>query len=175
MSTWVTVHGSLNPNPPDQIDNEVWPPTKETPVNDEWKIRLAVQDCISRYAVLFDAGRFDELAELFTDDAVFDISPDPSFMTVPLRGRAQIMDNISQRHEEVAARGEIHQHVCTNTIFDLVSDSRCDTQTYLTTIAGGPEIPPRVQTFGVYHDTLEPHGDGWRFAKRHVKMRTEIP
>lgn len=141
----------------------------------QWHIRLAVQECINRYAMLFDAGRFDELSSLFAEDAVFDVSPSPSFMQVPLRGRPAIIDHLSRRHREVSDRGERHQHVCTNTVFDVLTEDRCVTRTYLTSVAGGPDMAPKIATFGTYHDVFRRMGEEWLIAERHLRTSTAIP
>ena len=138
-------------------------------------IRLAVQDCINQYTVLFDNGNFDDLVGLFAVEAIFDVSPSPSFMQVPLNGRAEIMENISRRYREVAATGARHQHVCTNTVFDEISQSRCATRTYLTSLAVAPEVTPRVATFGTYHDVFQPQGNRWVFLERRLTTETAIP
>jgi hypothetical protein len=138
-------------------------------------IRAAIHDCINRYAMLFDTGQFDELAQLFTPDAVFDVSPAPKFMGVPLEGRGEIIENLARRYTEVAARGDRHQHVCTNTVFDELLENRCVTRTYLTSVAAGTTASAHVATFGTYHDVFRLEGDRWMFAERRLLTSTEIP
>jgi SnoaL-like domain len=138
-------------------------------------VRLAVLDCVDQYSHLFDGGHFGPLAELFAPDAVFDISPVPAFMRVPLRGRDKIIENISRRYAEVTASGERHQHVCTNTVFDEISGLRCATRTYLTSLAAPSGAPPVLATFGTYHDVFTREGERWVFAKRHLRTETAIP
>jgi hypothetical protein len=138
-------------------------------------VRLAVQDCINWYAMLFDRGQFDELAELFAPDAIFDVSPAPSFLPVPLHGRDEIIRNISARHAQTTATGAVHQHVSTNTVFDELTAARCATRTYLTSLGATPDSPARLLTIGTYHDVFRPDGDRWLFAERRLRTETAIP
>jgi hypothetical protein len=138
-------------------------------------IRLAVQDCISWFAVLFDGGRFDALAELFAADAIFDVSPAPAFLPVPLHGRDAIIASISARHAQTTGTGTVHQHVSTNTVFDELTAERCATRTYLTSLGAAPGSPPRLLTIGTYHDVFRPEGGRWCFAERRLRTETAIP
>jgi hypothetical protein len=97
-------------------------------MTDRSAIKLAVCEVISSYAVFLDAGEFERVAGLFAEDAVMDISPPPGFMEVPISGRAAIVAALEARYHEVRLTGG-RRHVCSNTIFECLSESSCSTRT----------------------------------------------
>jgi hypothetical protein len=138
------------------------------------EIRLAALDTIHRYAHCYDAGDFAALAELFTPDATFAVTPAASFLPEPLRGRQALVASFSGRYAAVAEAGIVRKHVCTNTVFDAVSAEAVRTRTYLTTTDIGPDGPALANT-GVYHDVLVPaDGGSWLIAERHLALDVSI-
>jgi ketosteroid isomerase-like protein len=135
--------------------------------------RLEVHETIHAYAVHLDAGRFDRLAELFTEDAVFDIVPGPWFMAVPLHGRDAIVAALAARFEVVRETGG-RRHVCSNTITEVISDTEIAAETFLTSIGTSPSAAPELLATGVYADVLRLDGGRWRFASRRLDVDGSI-
>jgi SnoaL-like protein len=135
--------------------------------------RLEVHEAIHAYAVHLDAGRFDRLAELFTEDAMFDVVPAPWFMVVPIHRRDAIVAALAARFEEVRRSGG-RRHVCSNTITTVVSDTEIHAETFLTSIGTKPGAPPELLATGVYADVLRLDGGRWRFASRRLDVDGSI-
>ncbi len=132
--------------------------------------RMEISDVISRYSVHIDAGEFDRLQPLFADDAVFDITPDPVFMKVPVNGARAIRDALEARYRVVVKEAQ-RRHVMTNTIFDELSADRASTRTFLTVLSvpngpGGIEL----RGTGVYNDKFVCRAGVWQIRERFLVM-----
>jgi hypothetical protein len=132
--------------------------------------RMEIQDVISRYSVHIDAGEFDRLQILFAEDAVFDITPDPIFMKVPVKGARAIRDALEARYRVVVKEAQ-RRHVMTNTIFDELAADRAATRTFLTVLsvpkgAGGIEL----RGTGVYNDKFALFNGAWQIRERFLVM-----
>lgn len=137
---------------------------------EEVAARMEILDVISRYSVHIDAGEFDRLQALFTDDAVFDITPDPVFMKVPVHGGRAIREALEARYRVVVKEAQ-RRHVMTNTIFDELSSDRAGTRTFLSVFsvpkgAGAIEL----RGTGVYNDKLVRKGGAWQIKERFLVM-----
>ncbi len=132
--------------------------------------RLGAMQAINAYGVYYDEGRLEEFAELFTEDALVDITPPPAIMKVPLRGRREIADAYAARHREVTAGGGGRRHVCTNTVFESVSPDECVATTFLISFATLPGRAPTPIGSGVYRDRIRLEDGRWRFAERRLAL-----
>lgn len=137
---------------------------------EEVAARMEIQDVIARYSVHIDAGEFDRLQLLFADDAVFDVTPDPVFMKVPVKGGRAIREALEARYRVVVKEAQ-RRHVMTNTIFDELTADRASTRTFLTVLsvpkgAGGIEL----RGTGVYNDKFVRQGGAWRIRERFLEM-----
>jgi hypothetical protein len=132
--------------------------------------RLEILDVISRYSVHIDAGEFDRLQPLFADNAVFDITPDPVFMKVPVTGARAIREALEARYRVVVQEAQ-RRHVMTNTVFDQLGTDHAATRTFLSVLSvpkGGGAI--EVRGTGVYNDTFTAAGGAWRIRRRYLVM-----
>ena len=125
-----------------------------------------IKEAIDSYGALYDAGRLDEFAELFAEDAVLDFDPDPGFFPLPARGRDTIVGHMTDRYEEVKKTAR-RRHVTSNVVFSHLDDYSAHTQSFLTVISvdhGATE--PVLRATGVYHDVFRKTGDRWLIAER---------
>lgn len=107
---------------------------------------------IAHYANLNDAGRWEDLATLFTEDGVM---VRPSAPDSPINGRQAILDALRARPPRVT------RHFCSNIVIDVTTAdlARGESAMLLFTEQG----PPLV---GSFHDRFVRTDQGWRFAER---------
>lgn len=120
--------------------------------------RLAVTELISLHGHLVDDGSLDRMAELFTDDVVYDLT---EYGQPPLRG----VEAIREAAWALGAANPVAHHV-TNVVV---------------TSSGEDVASARSKGFGVqadgtcgsvtYDDTLVRTAAGWRIARRKVIPR----
>jgi ketosteroid isomerase-like protein len=128
--------------------------------DDELRDRFAIQDLISRYAVRLDAGDFDGLDDLFTDDAVIDystfggpvgsLSEIKAFLSssLPFFARTQHMMGLP----DVALNGDT-----------ATARTSCNNPM----ISTKPDGTTAVWLIGLwYDDTFARTPEGWRFTGR---------
>ena len=117
-----------------------------------------IRRTLSEYSRRCDDGRFDDLGELFTEDARFEVSG-----TVA-EGRPAIQALLMKMLPE-GSRG---QHITSNTVVDIDGDTASATTDYvfLRPTAGGPAIVAA----GRYYDQLARYGPTWRFRHRTITM-----
>jgi len=118
----------------------------------------AVLDTVARYCQLCDDGRFEEWAELFSDDAEFAV------MGQVHRGPAAIRDFISAAMGP-EARG---RHITANPVVEVDGDTATTSIDYLFVKGAGASF--QVINVGRYNDVLVRDGDRWLFAKRSITM-----
>jgi ketosteroid isomerase-like protein len=128
-----------------------------------WMAKAAIAELITRYAALSDAGDWDGVAALYTDDGRMSRPTAPDDF---IDGRAAILAAFRSRPPRA------QRHIIANVLVTLDSDSeaRASSQILLFTgvsEAGGPPVqsttPPLV---GTYRDRLTRILDGWRFVER---------
>lgn len=129
-------------------------------------IEQACTRLINQFAVLNDAGRFGELADLFVEDAKYarPIAPD-----VFIEGRAAIKTSFETRPKERVGR-----HLISNVIVNVLGPERATGICYALLYSGSVDkpaekfglqaVPP--QLVGEYHDEFVLTPDGWKFAVR---------
>lgn len=132
--------------------------------------RLDIADLIAKYAVHLDAGEFDPLEALFTENAIFDITPDPGIVPVPVQGRRRIREVLEERYRVVSQQAQ-RRHVMSNTVIDEFSGGHAQSRTFLTVLSipkggGGPEL----HGTGVYNDRFELVDGRWLFAERRLEV-----
>lgn len=118
---------------------------------------------MARYAMLLDDGRFEEWADLFTEDARFHV------MGQTQEGRADIQAWITQA-QPPQRRGK---HVLANSLIEV--DGWGGTATawtdYIFVAQDGT-----ITSQGRYHDRLQRGGDKrWRFTLREIVFRGDQP
>jgi uncharacterized protein (TIGR02246 family) len=122
----------------------------------------AILRLITVYSQLLDDGRWDEWAELFTDDAVFAVWGKVH------EGRAAIQEAISAM--QPARPGK---HVSFATVVDVTGDEALAWTDFVALADDGPGEWGRsykVATVARYYDHLTRCGDRWRFARRDIRM-----
>ena len=118
--------------------------------------RFEIQDLLVRYSQLLDARRFDEMAELFTDDAVLDYTA-----TGAIKGTwPEMAAFVAQAFAGFAGS----QHVMGLPAISVDGDTATTR-----TICFNPMVVDDKKVFFVglwYADRLVRTSDGWRFAER---------
>ena len=136
-----------------------------------WAAKAAIAELITRYAALNDAGDWDGVAALYTDDGRMSRPTAPEDF---IAGRAAILAAFRSRPLRAT------RHIVANVLVTLESeaDARATSQILLFTGASAGEglpvqsaAPPLV---GSYRDRLTRTDHGWRFHERRgsVDFRT---
>jgi ketosteroid isomerase-like protein len=132
-----------------------------------WMAKAAIAELITRYAALNDAGDWDGVAALYTEEGRMSRPTAPDEF---IDGRAAILAAFRARPPRAA------RHIVANVLVTLDSgrDARASSQILLFTgvaQAGGPPVqsatPPLV---GTYHDRLIRTEQGWRFVERRASL-----
>jgi len=119
---------------------------------------------IAQYAYLNDERRFDELAALFTDDAVL---YRPSAPDQAIVGRAAILAAFRKRPAQTMTF-----HVCSDILIDVVDDATALGRSRILLLSaprgepGGPAPVAGTPVPGVFRDRFVRTDDGWKFAER---------
>jgi hypothetical protein len=133
--------------------------------NQQAAIERACTRLISQYAYLNDLRRYEELTDLFTQDAVLfrPSAPDQAII-----GRDAILEAFRKRRPEIMTF-----HVCTDVIIDVDDASRAHGQSRILLLsATRPQqdgIVAKVAESpvpGVFRDKFTLTEDGWKFAER---------
>jgi ketosteroid isomerase-like protein len=128
-----------------------------------WELaaREGVRDTIARYAHLVDAGRIDEVADLFTPDGVLEANDLP-----PAAGRDAIRAFLGGTKSRLAAsttRPWIRHHV-SSVLVEVEDPTTATARAYFFALTErGPDH------WGRYRDRLVLHERRWRFAHRRVR------
>ena len=131
-----------------------------------WRIQL--HEVIARYAHCMDSGDFDGLEALFTEDASFDIEPDPGIIPLPLHGRRVMREALEARYAVVSQDAQ-RRHLMTTIVVDEVSATAAATRSFLTVVSapksgGGVEL----RGTGVYHDRFVRENGAWLISERRL-------
>jgi 3-phenylpropionate/cinnamic acid dioxygenase small subunit len=130
-----------------------------------WELvaREGVRETVIRYAHLVDGGRFDELLELFTEDATLEAGDQTT-----ARGRAAIRAlfvDTGARLSSAQGRPFVRHHV-SNIDVDVESPDAARARAYFLALTEhGPDH------WGRYQDRLVRVDGRWRF--QHRRVRTE--
>jgi 3-phenylpropionate/cinnamic acid dioxygenase small subunit len=112
-----------------------------------------IRRTLAQHAQLCDDGRFDEWADLYTEDASF------SVMAQTYKGRAAVKKWI-ERAQPAERRGK---HVLINPVIDIEGDEAHVVTDYI--FVGKDKT---IVSAGRYHDQLVKEPDRWRFAERRI-------
>lgn len=122
-----------------------------------------IRRTLALYCQLCDDGRFDEWAELYTEDATF------SVMGKSYVGPAAIKGFI-EAAQPPEARGK---HFLGQSVIDIDGDRARSVADYVF-VAARPGGGFGITSAGRYHDTLERSTGGrWRFATREIRFLGE--
>jgi ketosteroid isomerase-like protein len=117
-----------------------------------------IRRALSEYSRRCDDGRFEELAELFTEDARLMV------LDQVVEGRAAVRGYL----ERVQADGSRGMHVTSNSLIDVDGDVATAATDYLFVRPGGDGLA--IIAAGRYLDELVRDGAGWRFRVRTITM-----
>lgn len=127
--------------------------------------RAAVIDTVNRYATALDSRDWALLDEVFTPDAVAD------FGAGPLAGREALRKLVRRM---LGGSGP-SQHLLANHRVDLDGDAaRCVCQVRAFSAGAGPAAGRSYEIFGEYRDQLVRTPEGWRIARREMRIVHEI-
>jgi 3-phenylpropionate/cinnamic acid dioxygenase small subunit len=120
----------------------------------------AIRRTIAQYCQLCDDGRFDEWADLYTDNATF------SVMGNTYTGRAEVKAFI-EKGQPPESRGK---HICFNTVIDVDRDGEyaraCTDYIFI-------DRNRVITSAGRYHDRFVRQPDRWRFSERRIVFMGE--
>ena len=126
----------------------------------------ACRTLIHRYAYLNDARDFNELVELFTEDAVFyrPSAPDDAIV-----GRDAILKSLQAR-----SASTITFHLCTDVLIEVASPQRASARSRILLLSGtrsadgNPPDPATLKPLlpGTFRDELVLTTSGWKFSRR---------
>jgi hypothetical protein len=127
--------------------------------------RAAVIDTVNRYATALDARDWALLDDVFTPDAVGD------YGAGELTGREALRDMVRRR----VGGGGPSQHLLANHRVELDGDSaRCVCQVRAFSAGAGPAAGQSYEVLGEYRDQLVRTKEGWRIARREMRIHHEI-
>ncbi|MEQ8494640.1 MAG: nuclear transport factor 2 family protein [Gammaproteobacteria bacterium] len=128
--------------------------------------RLDISDVLNRYAWAYDTHDPEAIGECFTDDGEFIIELDGHEGWGPYRGRAAIMSWLASVMD---AQTDQRRHCVTNVVMRELgpASARVDSYLVLTAVEDGQL---RVVCTGTYHDDLVREGDGWRIARKLLRL-----
>lgn len=121
----------------------------------------------ARYCHLVDAGCWDELAELFTEDAVCDYG---------FFGRYEGRDQIVERFFRtiVSSASSFNAHMVHNPIIDVHGDTASGTW-YLTAQTTIQPANQAVWVMGIYHDEFRRIAGRWKLAALKFEFKYYTP
>lgn len=128
-------------------------------------IRQVCTDLIVRYAYLNDERRYEELAALFTEDAVL---YRPSAPEQGIVGRPAILEAFRKRPLETMTF-----HVTSDILVEVEDEERAQARSRILLLSGtraqdGGALPldVRAPVPGVFRDRFVLTSQGWKFAER---------
>jgi hypothetical protein len=128
-------------------------------------IRQACTDLILRYAYLNDERRYDELALLFTEDAVL---YRPSAPEQGIAGRAAILEAFRKRPPETMTF-----HVTSDILLEVLDEENAQARSRILLLsatrpleAGALPLEQKAPVPGVFRDRFRLTPQGWQFAER---------
>lgn len=96
---------------------------------DDLRDRLELHELFARYAWSYDEGRFDQLADLWTVDAQFEIRGGVGTMPTTMRGRDEIVTTMQARRSQTQPAQR--RHLITNVVVEEVDGDRARASAYL--------------------------------------------
>ena len=123
----------------------------------------AIRDVVARYNLYGDRGRFDELLELFADDATL-VTDEATYV-----GKAAIRQLLLK-----SAGGDSHpervRHFTSTLVIDRTAADRASARAYFQVLTGDG-----LDHWGTYRDVLVRIGDRWVFSRREVRVDGMVP
>lgn len=133
--------------------------------DDPAAIERACTRLIAQYAYLNDQRRFEELAALFTPDALLFR---PSAPDKAIAGHDAILEAFRKRPSDVMTF-----HLCTDVIVTVENETSAHAQSRILLLStkrpaqeGAAPGPAEAPVPGVFYDTFKLTASGWKFAAR---------
>ena len=125
---------------------------------------IAIRRLTAEYARAVDERDAERLGRLFTEDGVVEVVGERMH-----RGRAEVAQ-LALRPRGVAL------HMTTDPIVDVVGDAATQhCRLLIARATGDAAVPVEFCEAGVYDDDLVRRGDGWRFARRTIRLLRRDP
>jgi hypothetical protein len=134
---------------------------------DELRDIEALKTLKARYCHLVDAGRWDELAELWTEDATCDYA----FFGV-YTGRDEIVNKFFR--ELVASASSFNAHMVHNPLIEVRGDSASGIW-YLTAQTTIQPASQAVWVMGIYRDEFERIDGSWKISSLEFEFKYYTP
>jgi hypothetical protein len=129
--------------------------------------REAIRDLVAAYAHAADRGRFEDLLALFTPDGTIELADGRTFA-----GTAAIRDFLTVSAASLGdATGSryVRHHVSSHHILLEAPERARGFAYFLVVTERGPDH------WGRYHDECLRTADGWRFARRRIRVEGWAP
>lgn len=123
----------------------------------------AIRDVVARYNLYGDRGRFDELLELFADDATL-VTDEATYV-----GRAAIRQ-LFVNSAGADTLPERVRHFTSTVVIDLIGDDRASVRAYFQVLT-----TDGLDHWGTYRDVLVRVGTRWLFSRREVRVDGMVP
>jgi len=118
-----------------------------------------IRKTLAQYGQFYDDRRHDDLAELFTDDAVYVTPTDTTVGREALRARFRdVLPTVSGRHLTVQS------------VIDVDGDSATATSDLILVALEDGELDLRITAVARYHDRLVSSAGRWLFAERRLEV-----
>ena len=129
-----------------------------------------IERLIHLYSMLNDAGDFQAMAEMFTDDGVF---ARPSAQDVLIRGKAAILEAYTSRPARFT------RHMITTVVVTVEDADNATAHSYLSLHTGQPgEGLPRpaeaAYLIGDFKDRLVRRDGVWKFSERRGSLALKV-
>jgi len=138
--------------------------------------KLAILETIARYSYAYDAKDAEAFAQLFTEDAVWEmLISGVSEPQVYLDSREAIRAWVEQNHRG-RLDGVSSRHHQSGTVFDALTSTSARTRTMvLVTHQNAADPAPRPTLSGVYIDHWRKTPNGWRLTRRSLQHDQHTP
>jgi uncharacterized protein (TIGR02246 family) len=124
-------------------------------------------EVISRYSHMWDSKNPSGLADLFTEDGVWDRwGPGVQKPDISLKGREALREYTAERFRTNLADRQTRHYQTNTIILDLTDDTAHTRTVFVVTHVPASEKSPRVVTTGIYEDEFRRTGGGWRISHR---------
>ncbi len=120
----------------------------------------AIREVLAEYCFRLDAGRFDDMAALFTEGGTWETAFGSA------TGRAAIAGHARDLRVRAGDNRPRAVHLTTNIVVRLAGDT-AEVQSNWTTVQNSPE-GPKIGSAGGYADRMVKEGDAWRFRHRKI-------
>lgn len=120
----------------------------------------AIREVLAEYCFRLDAGRFDDMAALFTEDGTWETAFGSA------TGRAAIAGHARDLRVRAGDNRPRAVHLTTNIVVRLAGDT-AEVQSNWTTVQNSPE-GPKIGSAGGYADRMVKQGDKWLLRHRKI-------